>query len=65
MFCLNMHTCTMYMPSVPRIKEKALDLLERELQLPCGFWEMSPSPLQERSVIIHRETSLQCLHLDF
>lgn len=49
--------CTMCMPSVHQIQERALDLLERELQLPCGFWQMSPSPLQEQSVIIQRDIS--------
>lgn len=65
MFCLNIRMCTMCVPSAHRVQKRALDLLEIELQLPCVFWEMSPSPLQEQTVIVRRETSLQCLHLDF
>ena len=27
--------------------------------VPCGYWELNPSPLQEQSVFLTSETSLQ------
>lgn len=52
-----MSVCCMYVCALPcGGQERTLDLLKLEVQmgceLPCGFWVLKPSPLQEHQVLL-------------
>lgn len=45
---------TTYLPSAHGVQKRATDLgAAVTCELPCGFWELNPDPLQEQHALNH------------
>lgn len=59
-FCLHVCMCTAYVPAAYRSQKKALSPLKMEswMIVSCGCWELNPSRLEERPLLLTTEPSL-------
>jgi hypothetical protein len=46
-------------------QKRASDLITDGCEPPCGCWDLNSGPLEEQSVLLTAETSLQPLHIIF
>ena len=58
---LHVYICTMYVPSVFRGQESASYPNTDGCELLCGCWELNSVPLEEQSVLLTTEPTLQPL----
>ena len=56
---------TTFLPCMLACQKRAPDLLIDGCEPPCGCWELNSGPLEEQSVLLISESSLQPQNLTF
>ena len=57
--------CIAFLPRVPASQKGAPGLIIDGCKPPCGCWELNSGPLEEQSVLLTSEPSLQPLCFSF